>query len=90
MNKEISMSKEQERVYEWVMSRQQSNACAVYGICYHVADRIAQGDITALVYAINKAIDENRFFKVEESDDKVMGTICHLFYVDPMLIRVMM
>ena len=77
-------------IYEWVMNNSKENACAVYGICYHVADKVESGDLSMVVYAINKAIDANHFYKVEESDERVFNTVCRLFYIDPMLIKIMM
>lgn len=79
MLKEVKkMTEEEERVYEWVMGRPQRNACAVYGICYHVAERIKNGEHELIPYAMRKALESNEFFKVEK-DIQVVANICKLF-----------
>ena len=78
MCKEIIMTEEEKRVYNWVMSRPQENACAVYGICYHLAERIKNGEHELMNYVIEKALENNAFFKVEK-DTQVVANICKLF-----------
>ncbi len=78
MCKEIIMTSEERRVYDWVMSRPQDNACAVYGVCYHVAERIKNGEHELITYAMKKALENNAYFEVE-NDTQIVANICKLF-----------
>lgn len=88
MCKEITMTKEERRIYEWCMKNEKDNAVAVYGGVYHSIEKIMNGDMKELLLVIYHAINNNKFFKVEESNETVFKTICRLCYVDSMLVKI--
>ena len=87
---EITMTKEEERVYNWMMKDERHHVVAVYGGVYHAIEEIMNDEkgMTKLLNVTINALRNNRFFKVEKDDKTVIRTICNLCYVDPQLLVV--
>ena len=78
------------RIYDWIMSKDSIYAC-IYGRAYHRVDTIIRTDNSVALYelleVISEAIRDNAFFQTGYSDKEIFDNFCHLFYVDPYLLK---
>lgn len=86
----------QERIYHWIMNSKSERAVEVYGGVYHAVNRIIKDDENVdffwLSETIDRAIQETCTLSILGTDSpvEVLNNICHLFWVDPMLVKAYM
>jgi hypothetical protein len=86
MNKEML----KDQIYDWIIAN--NKHAGVYGYARFGIDRVIKEDgvdLKGLLDVIAKAIHDAHFFQTGESDEEIFNNICHLFYVDPMLVKCM-
>lgn len=85
-----------DRIYHWIMNSKSERAVEVYGGVYHHVNLIIKDneevDFFWLSETIDHAISEACTLSMFGADKPIdiLNNICHLFWVDPMLVKVYM